>query len=425
MIRALSPTDATMFLQRLFCLALLATVAGCASPPPARTAKVAGGAPLLLVSIDGFRADYLGRGISPTLAMLAQQGVRARGMQPSFPSLTFPNHYTLVTGDYPDRHGIVDNSMRDPSLGRFTLGDRGAVGDGRWWDGAEPIWVTAQRQGIRAATMFWPGSEASIRGVRPDHWLPYDGAMSYDARVDQVLQWLDLPPAQRPGFITLYFEAVDTAGHEYGPDAAQTNEAIARVDAALARLVAGLRRRGLFDHVNLIVLADHGMASTPPGQRIFLDDLVAPGDADLVASGAVAGIAPVPGHEAEVAAALLKPQAHMHCWRKARIPARLHYGSNPRIPPLVCLADVGWLITHNRGTALHHGRPLYGEHGFDNVDPRMQALFVAHGPGFRRHAVVPSFPNIDVYPLMAHLLGIRPQPDDGDYDAVKGMLSRQ
>ncbi|HET6807135.1 MAG TPA: alkaline phosphatase family protein [Frateuria sp.] len=406
-------------LLRLACLSLLALVTGCSTPattrPDART-------PLLLVSIDGFRADYLDRGDSPTLQALAAEGVRGDGLQPSFPSLTFPNHYSLVTGRYPDHHGIVDNAMTVPGLGRFTLANRAAVSDGRWWDQAEPIWVSADRQGVRTATMFWPGSEAPIRGRRPDHWLVYDGDMPYDARVDQALHWLDLPAAQRPGFLTLYFEAVDTAGHYHGPDSAQTDAAIAQVDHAIARLVAGLRQRGLYDRVNLIVLADHGMAATPPNQRIFLDDLVDPSHMQMVSEGAIAGIVPAPGHEDEVAAALLKPQPHMQCWRKADIPPHLHYGHNERVPPLFCLARVGWLITRNRGTVLHHGKAILGEHGFDNADPRMRALFVAHGPAFRSHARMPVFPNVDVYPLMTHLLGIRPQPGDGHYADVADML---
>ncbi|HUW53791.1 MAG TPA: ectonucleotide pyrophosphatase/phosphodiesterase [Rhodanobacter sp.] len=415
------------FLFRALCSAFLlfsASRAAGSTPPtaPANVAATRSTTPLLLISIDGFRADYLERGISPTLRMLADGGVRAQAMEPAFPSLTFPNHYTLVTGKYPDHHGIVDNSMFDPQLGTFRLDLRKAVGDGRWWDEAEPIWVTADKQGLQTATMFWPGSEARIHGYRPDHWRPYNGKMPYDARVDTILHWLDLPGRQRPDFLSLYFEGVDTAGHFYGPDSPEVNDAIRQVDAALARLVAGLRQRGLYDKINLIVLADHGMAATPPSQRIVLDRLIDTGHARVVSTGAIAGIIPAPGHAAELEAALLKPHAHMTCWKKSQIPARLHYGRNPRVPPLVCSAQVGWLITSSRTAMLHHGKPIQGEHGYDNAAPQMRALFLAHGPGFRRHAVVPEFPNVDVYPLMTHLLGIKPQPNDGDFSQVKDML---
>jgi len=415
------------FLFRLLLASLAAFSAGCATQAPApavatpvAAATTARPAPLLLVSIDAFRADYLDRGLTPTLAMLAKTGVRAQAMQPSFPSLTFPNHYTLVTGRYPDHHGIVNNTMYDPVLGKFSLGNRAAVSDGRWWDEATPIWETADAHGLRTATMFWPGSEADIHGRHPDYWLPYDGAVTADARVDKVLAWLDLPAGQRPTFLTLYFDAVDHAGHDHGPDSPEVDRALVDTDAALARLVAGLRQRGLFDRINLIVLADHGMAAASPANAILLDKLV-PTDTVRVASlGIVAGLNPLPGHDfAVVERTLEAPQPHMHCWDKTHLPARFHYGSNPRVPQLVCLADVGWHITLGNGS---HPYTMQGEHGYDNADPRMRALFVAHGPAFKRGVTVPEFPNVDVYPLMAHLLDIPPAANDGDFNAVKGML---
>ncbi len=417
-------------LLRLVTAFFVGLTAGCATqtPAPVRHPMAAGHmpatrpTPLLLISLDGFRADYLRRGLSPTLQMLADGGVRARAMKPSFPSLTFPNHYTLVTGKYPDDNGIVNNDMFDPKLGSFRLNLSKAVDDGRWWDEAEPIWVDADRHGLRTATMFWPGSEAKIHGYRPDHWYRYNGAMPYDQRVDQILRWLDLPPTQRPQFMTLYFQRVDTAGHYYGPDSPETDQAIRDADAALARLVAGLKKRGLFEHINLIVLADHGMAYIAPDHRIYLDELINTAHARVVSTGAIAGLIPAPGHTRELDTALLTPHPHMTCWKKSQIPARLHYGHNPRVPPLVCAAKVGWLIVSSRSSLQHNKKPLLGEHGFDNAAPQMRALFLAHGPSFRKHLVVPEFPNVDVYPLMTHLLGIPPQPNDGHFSAVKDML---
>ncbi|MEO6925844.1 MAG: alkaline phosphatase family protein, partial [Rhodanobacter sp.] len=192
--------------------------------------------------------------------------------------------------------------------------------------------------------------------------------------------------------------------------------------AALARLVAGLRRRGLYDHLNLIVLADHGMAATPAHQRINLDAVIDTAHARVVSVGAMAGIDPAPGYEAEVESELVKAHPHMSCWRKSQIPARLHYGHNPRVPQVVCAAEVGWLIVSGDKQMLHDEKPLLGDHGYDNAAPQMRALFIAHGPAFRQHVVVPAFPNVDVYSLMAHVLGIPPQPNDGDFDAVRNML---
>ncbi|MFC4527388.1 alkaline phosphatase family protein [Dyella halodurans] len=417
------------FLFRLLLCSLIAFSAGCANQPsPARPAPTASTAkpavtPLLLISIDGYRADYIQRGLSPALDALANDGVHAASMQPSFPSLTFPNHYTIVTGLRPDHHGIVNNTMVDPVLGKFSLSDRDAVGDGRWWDQGTPLWITASQHGLKSATMFWPGSEAGIHGQHPDFWQPYDGHVTPDQRVDQVLAWLDLPADQRPSFLTLYFDEVDHAGHTFGPDTPQVDQALRETDAALARLVQGLKQRGLFDRVNMIVLADHGMASVPAQNSILLDKVIPLTRVDVVSLGVLAGLNPTPGHDfAKIEAQLEKPQRHMTCWDKSRVPARLAYGSNPRVPQLLCLADVGWRITTTDFIAKKHGKLSLGEHGYDNASPLMQAVFVAHGPAFREGIKVASFPNVDVYPLMTHLLGLPAAANDGDYQAVKDML---
>ncbi|HET6432637.1 ectonucleotide pyrophosphatase/phosphodiesterase [Dyella sp.] len=420
------------FLFRLLAgpvLGLVLTACAHVSPPHSPTAASAARTaptPLLLISIDGYRYDYLDRGLSPTLAALARDGVHAQSMQPSFPSLTFPNHYTLVTGLRPDHHGIVHNSMRDPALGSFSLSNREAVGDGRWWAQGTPLWETADQQGLRTATMFWPGSEAAIRGHHPDLWKPYDGNVTAAQRVDQVLGWLDLPAAQRPAFLTLYFDTVDHAGHDFGPDSPQVNEALRDTDAAMARLVAGLRQRHLLEHINIITLADHGMAEVPPGHTVLMDALIPLDHVQKVTMGVLAGFNPKPGYDfAAIEAQLEQPQQHMQCWDKTRVPARLAYGHNPRVPQLLCLADVGWTISTQAyldSRSRDHMAPKRGEHGYDNADPRMQAVFVAHGPAFRDGVRFHAFSNVDVYPLMAHLLGITPAPNDGDYAAVKGML---
>ena len=418
-------------LWRPLLILVVAFSTGCATQPHAdATFHLQGAppAPLLLISIDAYRADYIDRGLSPTLAMLARDGVHAASMQPSFPSLTFPNHYTLVTGLRPDHHGIVNNTMVDPQLGKFSLSNRKAVSDGRWWDEGTPIWETADAHGLRTATMFWPGSEANIQGHHPDEWKPFDGAVSADARVDQILAWLHVPAAQRPTFLTLYFDAVDHAGHEYGPDSPQVNDALRNTDAAMARLVRGLKQDGLFDQMNIIVLADHGMASVPLANSVMIDTLVPINQVQTVSMGVLAGFNPAsntPAASSDFAAierTLEQPQQHMRCWDKTRVPKRLVYGSNPRVPQLLCLADVGWRITTTQYAASHAGHVSIGEHGYDNADPLMQAVFVAHGPGFLNGTKVPAFPNVDVYPLMTHLLQIPAAPNDGDYDAVKGML---
>lgn len=402
---------------RILLAVLLLGAAGCAGPASRSRAPLAN--PVVLISIDGFRADYLDRGLTPTLSALAVDGVRADAMKPSFPTLTFPNHYTLVTGLYPDHHGIVDNRMVDPATGkRFVYKDAETIADPAWW-GGEPLWVGVEKSGRRAATMFWPGSDVAIDGARPSYWMHFDATLTPDQRVDRLLRWTDLPDAARPSFYTLYLEQVDHAGHDDGPDSREVDAALRAVDAALARLVEGLKSRGLFERTNLVIVSDHGMTPTAPAGQIFLDDLVPLGDAGLVTDGILAGMNPKPGTAVE--RILLAPHAHMRCWPKDDVPARLHYGTNARIPPLLCLADDGWIITTHAAAAKRKHVSL-GEHGYDNDDPGMRALFVAHGPSFKSGVRVPEFDNVDVYPLLARLLSIEPEPNDGRFDDVRAML---
>jgi len=379
--------------------------------------------PLIVVSIDGYRADYRQRHLSPTLDALARDGVQAAALRPAFPTLTYPNHYTLVTGLLPDHHGIVDNAMDDPVLGHFSPGNRAATEDGRWWDQAEPIWVTAEKQGVRSASVFWPGTAAMIHDRRPSLWQAIDPKVTPDARVDQVLAWLDLPEQQRPRLMFLYFEQADSAAHAHGPDSPEVDAALRSVDAALARLVDGLRQRDRYRKTNLVVVSDHGMAATSPQRMILLDQLVPPNEITVVSSLVLAGLAPKPGYEADVERILLQPQAHMQCWRKDQIPAHLHYGKNPRIPPIVCLAEPGWMISTTEAET-KRGHAYLGEHGYDNDDPEMQALFVAHGPGFRSGREVQNLDNVDIYPMLAHLLGIEAKPNDGSLRGTRELLAR-
>lgn len=397
-------------IARLFGLVLLTLLAACGPrlrTTATATATATGRPPVILISVDGLRADYLARGVTPNIAALAKGGVTTPAMRPSFPSLTFPNHYTLVTGLRPDHHGIVNNSMEDAALGKFSLGNREAIADRRWWDAAEPVWVTAEKAGLPTATMFWPGSEAPVRGVRPTDWLVFDGKLPNAARVAKLLSWLDRP--RPPAFLTLYFDTVDHAGHEFGPDARETTDALAEVDARIGDLVAGLKARGLA--ANIVLVADHGMAAVTRERTILLSELLPAGSYRFIVGGALAGLAAVDGRDAEVAAALLKPHPHMQCWRKADIPAGLHYGGNPRVPPFDCLAETGWLVWDK--PAPSDAGPLGGMHGYDPAVPDMAAAFVANGPAFRPGTLLPPFDNVDVQPLLLRLLGLPPMATDG------------
>ncbi len=361
----------------------------------------------ILVSIDGFRADYLDRAAAPRLRALATAGVRA-AMRPSFPSTTFPNHQTLVTGLRPDRHGIVANSMEDaakPGV-TFTM----ANSDPFWWSQAEPIWTTAERAGVRTATMFWPGANVAYDKIRPHDWWLYAKENTEAQRVDAVIDWLRRPAAMRPQFVTLYFDTVDTAGHEHGPDSARTDAAIAAVDVQIGRLVDGVAAMGL--RANYVIVADHGMAATSPDRVIELWKRVPPKNTRTFGYGSVVGLAPEPRRERRVARALAKPHPHMTCVRKGDLPAALHYGRNPRVPPFVCIAALGWTIQTAPPPA---DKPFEGggAHGYDPAAREMDAVFIGHGPAFRAGMAIPTFDNVDVYPLVAGLIGIPARASDG------------
>lgn len=406
---------------RLFAafIATLLVLPACA--PQVREAPVA--APVnrvLLVSLDGVHPDYLGRGDTPHLDRLAREGVQAQWMTPSYPSLTFPNHYTLVTGLRPDRHGIIHNTMQDDGLGRFWLANRDAVGDGRWW-GGEPVWVSAENAGMPTATLSWPGSEAPVQGVSPTRWNVFDANRSIDERIGIVAGWLTEPDATRPRFATLYFEHPDSAGHDHGPSSEALREAMRSVDAALGELRARLEQAGAWGSTDIVIVSDHGMAEVPVGNVVATEDMVDPGIADLVMWGQVVGFAPRAGHEAAAKASLLGKHPHYACWRKHEMPARWHYGTHPRVPPIVCQMDVGWDALPRERIA-RRPQQTRGSHGYDPAHPDMRAIFIAHGPSFRSGVTLPPFENVDVYPLLMHLLDLPPADNDGDPDTLRDAL---
>ncbi|MGI9104400.1 MAG: ectonucleotide pyrophosphatase/phosphodiesterase [Terriglobales bacterium] len=378
---------------------------------------------VILISIDGFRYDYFGKAKTPNLDRLIARGVRAQYMIPSFPTKTFPNHYTIATGLYPAHSGIVGNSMWDDQLhATFKMSDRQQVQDARWW-GGEPIWVTVEKAGQKTAAFYWPGSEAAIEGVRPTYWEPWDEKhrTSREYRVSKVLSWLDLPPADRPTFLTLYFEDVDEAGHHEGPDSPQLAEAMERVDTAIGLLLRGLQSRGILNQVNILVVSDHGMAACSRDRRVYLDDYLDLSNVIQVDGSPVLAIKAKDGNHAALLEKL-KRVPHMTAYTPDTIPARLHFSGNPRITPVIGVADVGWTITSHQYVARHPDKKYGGDHGYDNAAPEMRAIFLAAGPAFRAHQVLPPFPNVDVYSLLAYLLHVSPAKNDGDMKVFQSVL---
>jgi predicted AlkP superfamily pyrophosphatase or phosphodiesterase len=370
---------------------------------------------VILVSFDGFKPEYLDRFELPGFRRVIQRGVRAQALIPVFPSLTFPNHYSLVTGLYPEHHGLVENTFHDPERNRtYSIRDPAAVSDGTWYRG-EPIWVTAETQGMVAATFFWPGSEAAIDGVRPTMWNRYDGKISHDTRVQTVLDWLRLPPDRRPHLITLYFSELDVASHRGPLDAPAVAEAAQSVDRALDALVTGIDSLPIRNQVYLLLTSDHGMAETSGRQTIMLNSLIDPAMVVVGYDGPIAGlhVKGDPGNAPRIRDQLNSKLQHGHAYLRSEVPERHHFRSDPRIGDIVIIMEEPWMLLDSP-PLLSLLRERWGNHGWDPSLPSMRAIFIMTGPNVPAGVTIPPVENIDVYPLMTELLGLRAaQPIDG------------
>lgn len=395
-----------------------ALISGCSSLP-VNTPRPTVPDTVVMISIDGLNLNALGQGNSPHLDRLAGEGVSAQWMSPSYPSVTFPNHYTMVTGLRPDRHGIVHNQIDDAQLGRFELKDRQALADARWWSDATPLWVHAQRAGLRVAVQAYPGSDAPIGGELVALRQSFDPSSSLDQRAQTLLGWLALP--QRPHLVLGYFEQVDQAGHYYGPNSPQYAQAVRSVDAAVGQVVEGLRQQGQLDRTNLIVVSDHGMAEVPDGQVVAVESMVAPHLARAVSVGQSVGFEPLPGQEVAARQALIGAHSRYDCWDKQSLPAHWQYGTHARVPAIICQMHEGW--DANTAAILAKRKPgTRGSHGYDTQLPSMRTVFIARGPAFRSATQIAPIDNVDVYPLVNHLLGVDVPANDGDLEAVKPAL---
>ncbi len=375
---------------------------------------------VVLVSLDGFRYDYAKLYGAPHLDAMAKEGATAPdGMLPAYASVTFPNHYTLVTGLYPEHHGIVAMSFYDPARKEgYAFNDAKAVTDGSWYRGV-PLWSLAEKQGMRAACFFWPGSEAEIAGARPSYYLKYDDTVPDDERVDQVVEWLKLPAAKRPHFVTLYFGEVDHAGHEYGPDAPETRAAVRHVDSVIGTLRAHLTKLHL--PIDLVVVSDHGMAAEQGGW-IDLDQY-----ADF--SG-VQTVGTLMYPESEEAAAKLYSKLRIQSdkfkvYRRNRMPAELDYTGEPRIGDPVVVATGPYSIrVHGPADPARERPPNKGVHGYDpRIVPQMRAIFYAEGPDIRRGVALKPFENVNVYPFLAEILGLDAPATDGNASLLEPALA--
>lgn len=373
---------------------------------------------VILVSLDGFRWDYSKLYNTPNLNKLAADGVKADRLIPSFPTKTFPNHYSIATGLYPDHHGLVDNSFAAPDLGLFfRMGDRTAVENPSFY-GGEPIWVTAEKQGVKAASFYWVGSEAPVGGMYPTYWKKYTETSTYEARIDSVIKWLEYSPEKRPELVTLYFDEPDKTSHDFGPVSTETGRVVMRLDSLIGVLRTKLSALPYVKKINIILLSDHGMGSISSERYINLRDIVPKRMITSITGGnPVYLINPSEGKRDSVLY-LLNSVKGLKAWRKSEVPAKWHYGTNSRIPEIVVVADSSWSIGTKTGTSSERG----GAHGYDNSNSDMFAIFYAAGPSFKKNYHFKELNNVDVYNLICRILDIKPAKNDGNPDHIKGML---
>lgn len=423
-------------------LALLFLLVACRAPHPTNRAAVhspanargSGGVNhvdqrdkphVILVSFDGFKPEYLDRFELPGFRRVIERGVRAQAMIPVFPSLTFPNHYSLVTGLYPEHHGLVENTFHDPERHRtYSIRDQEAVSDGTWYRG-EPIWVTAETQGMVAACFFWPGSEAAIHGVRPTIWNKYDGSIPNETRVQTVLEWLRLPPERRPHLITLYFSELDVVSHRGQLDVPAIAQATKSLDRALDALVTGIDSLPIREQVYLLLTSDHGMAETSGPHTVMLNDLIDTASVVVGYDGPIAGLH-VNGGVSEARRIRDQINSRLHHGRahlRAEVPEQHHFRADPRIGDIVIIMDEPWMLLGSP-PVLSLLRERWGNHGWDPSLPSMHAIFMMAGPNIPGGVTIPAVHNIDVYPLMTELLGLRTaQPIDGRAGRIRKLIS--
>jgi len=373
---------------------------------------------VLLVSLDGFRWDYPQLYKTPNINKIATDGVKADRLIPSFPTVTFPNHYTIATGLYPDHHGLIDNNFVAPDLGlSYRMSDRTAVENPSFY-GGEPIWITAEKQGARAASFFWVGSEAAVGGIHPTYWKKYDGTVTYEARIDTVVKWLGYPENKRPELVTLYFDEPDATGHKFGPKSPQTRKAVERLDSLMGVLRSKLSSLPEYKRINIILVSDHGMEAISPQRYISLKEIVP----DRMISSLEGGnpvyfVDPIQG-KLDSVLLLLNARKGLKAWSKSNVPSRLHFGTNPRIPQIVVVADSSWSFgTRPDGSSLRGGA-----HGYDNSNSDMFAIFYAAGPAFKKNYQFHELNNTDIYGMICRILNLKPVPNDGNPEDYRKIL---
>ncbi len=359
---------------------------------------------LILISADGFRYDYAEKFDAKNLLRLSSSGVAAKSMKASFPSLTFPNHYSIATGLYPAHHGLVNNSFYEPATKEFySMSAAKAVNDPHWYGGT-PLWVLAEQQGMLSASYFFVGSEVPIQNTRPTYWYKYNERTPIGQRIDALINWLKMPEETRPHFISFYFSEVDHEAHSYGPEADQTIAAIHFVDSVMGIITARVDGLGL--PVNYIFLSDHGMAQVDTTTRINIPNML--DTSKFIFSGGSTSLSIYAKEQADILPAyqvLKQKENNFTAYLKKDIPARWHF--NAKEDRYNRIGDIFVVPDYPKVLSSWSGRIKPGAHGFDPDLKVMYASFYAWGPQIKKGKKIGSFKNVDVYPIVCKLLGLQ------------------
>jgi len=397
------------FLSFLFCFLFDVTKAN---------AQSSSGQIVVVLSLDGFRWDYPVRTYTPSLNEIASAGVKAVSLIPSFPSKTFPNHYTIATGLVPDHHGLVNNSFYDTDLNlEYSIGNKKERFNPVFY-GGEPIWITASNQGVRTASFFWVGSDVAIQGKHPDFWKPYEEQVQFSKRIDTLIKWVSLPANKRPRLIMSYYHEPDGVGHKYGPDDLRTLSKVHELDSLVGILYHRLKQLPNADSINLIVLSDHGMGSISSDRNVSLRDYIPENWPVRIEGGNPNFNLYAKSIWSDSVYNKLSEVKGIKIWKPAEVPEYLCYGKNQRVGNLIVVADSSWSVTINKPKNEFQG----GTHGYEIRNSDIHAIFYAVGPAFKKNFTHPTFQNTNIYPLLAHLLGINPVITDGDLMNVITML---
>ena len=366
----------------------------------------------LVVSFDGFRHDYINRVPTPNFDKFINGGVIASSLSPVFPSLTFPNHYSLATGYHADEHKILGNKFFSKTLNKdYSMRDSKAVQNGQFY-GMEPIWVTAEKNNILSATYFWIGSEAEINGYRPTIYKKYDGSVKFKSRVDSVISWFNLPIEQRPKLTMLYFSEPDYTGHEYGPNSNEVNRSVIEMDSIFGYLIDELSRTKVYKDLDIIVVSDHGMSDVSLDKVILLDTFIDLDKYKVIPSFAVTHLWNL--NDDEDISNIFDNENNVQIFKKGQFPKKYHF-SNSDSPDYLIVADLGWSLTTTQKLNQSKSFPG-GMHGYDSNYLEMHGIFFANGPSFKSGVRIDSFENINLYPIICKTLEIPPYKNNVKWD---------